>query len=122
MKILFLALAVVAGLIIVFGSPIAREKPAQGFYYEAPEPILPMSFAHEDHVTVNCILCHHNYNDDTGGGPCMNCHTTNRDVWPLFEQQFHDLCRSCHAEKAALGEAGGPPRRCIDCHRGDELP
>ncbi len=66
-----------------------------------------MTFAHADHPTENCIDCHHNYNDDTGGGPCMNCHTTNQDVWPLFQRQFHDLCRSCHAEKAALGEEGG---------------
>ncbi len=81
-----------------------------------------MTFAHIDHATVNCIDCHHNYIDATGGGLCMNCHMTNADVWPLLENQFHDLCRSCHAEKAALGEDGGPPRRCIACHLGDELP
>ena len=122
MKFVFVAILVAAGLIIAFGSPIANEKPLRDFYYESPEPILPMSFAHADHTTENCILCHHNYNDDTGGGPCMNCHTTNLDVWPLFERQYHDLCRTCHAEKAALGEAGGPPRHCIECHRGDDLP
>ncbi len=122
MKIVLLAILVAAGLIMIFGSPIAKERPVRGYYYESPEPILPMSFAHEDHVAENCILCHHNYNDATGGGPCMNCHTTNQDVWPLFERQFHDLCRGCHEDKAALGETGGPPRRCIECHRGDDLP
>jgi hypothetical protein len=122
MKFVLLAILVAAGLIIIYGSPIAREKPVRDYYYESPEPILPMSFAHEDHVGENCIVCHHNYNDDTGGGPCMNCHTTNQDVWPLFEKQYHDLCRTCHEEKAALGEAGGPPRHCIECHRGDDLP
>ena len=105
MKFVLLAIIVAAGAIIVFGSPIAKEKPVLDHYYESPEPILPMSFAHEDHIAENCILCHHNYNDDTGGGPCMNCHTTNQDVWPLFEKQYHDLCRTCHEEKAALGEA-----------------
>ncbi len=43
-------------------------------------------------------------------------------VWPLLENQFHDLCRGCHEEKAALGEDGGPPRECMACHLGDELP
>lgn len=122
MKYVLLAILVTAGLIIVFGSPVAKEKPLRGIYYESPEPILPMSFAHEDHVTENCIVCHHNYNDNTGGGPCMNCHMTNQDVWPLLQKQFHDLCRGCHEEKAALGMDGGPPRHCIECHRGDALP
>lgn len=122
MKFVLLAIVVAAGLIVIYGSPIAKEKPVRDFYYESPEPILPMSFAHEDHIAENCIVCHHNYNDNTGGGPCMNCHTTNQDVWPLFEKQYHDLCRTCHEEKAALGEAGGPPRHCIECHRGDDLP
>ncbi len=122
MKTIIVILIAAAGMVIVFGSPVAREKPVSGYYYESPVPILPMSFAHADHTTENCILCHHNYNDDTGGGPCMNCHTTNRDVWPLLQRQFHDLCRSCHADKAALGEEGGPPRHCIECHRGDDLP
>ena len=122
MRFLFIGFLAAAGLIVMFGSPIAPEKPLRDFYYESPEPILPMSFAHADHSTENCILCHHNYNDDTGGGPCMNCHTTEQRVWPLFERQFHDLCRSCHADKAAEGNDGGPPRHCIECHRGDDLP
>lgn len=122
MKLIFAGILVVAALIIIFGSPVADEKPVAGFYYESPVPILPMSFAHADHTTENCILCHHNYNDDTGGGPCMNCHTTDPDVWPFFQRQFHDLCRGCHADKAALGKEGGPPRHCIECHRGDDLP
>ena len=122
MKMLAALIVTATALLVVFGSPIAQDQPLHGYYYESPEPILPMSFAHEDHVAENCIVCHHNYNDATGGGPCMNCHTTNQDVWPLFERQFHGLCRSCHAEKSALGVAGGPPRHCIECHRGDDLP
>lgn len=122
MKFVLITVLTAAALIIVFGSPIAKEVPVRGIYYESPRPILPMSFAHEDHTTENCILCHHNYNDNTGGGPCMNCHTTTQDVWPLFERQFHDLCRTCHAKKAADNIDGGPPRHCIECHRGDDLP
>jgi hypothetical protein len=121
-KYWLLAILVSVGLIVFLGSPLATEGMQKDFYYESPEPILPMSFAHADHTNENCILCHHNYNDDTGGGPCMNCHTNEQDVWPLFERQFHDLCRTCHAQKAALGEEGGPPRHCIECHLGDDLP
>jgi hypothetical protein len=122
MKITFGVIVLIGVIIVITGSPVASEKPVHDFYYEAPKKILPMNFAHLDHVQVNCVDCHHNYVDDTGGGLCMNCHVTDPQVWPLFEQQFHDLCRGCHEEKAALGEAGGPPRRCVACHMGDELP
>jgi len=122
MKIVFGILVLTIVMIVVFGSPVAKEKPVRDFYFEAPKKILPMTFAHIDHLPVNCIECHHNYVDDTGGGLCMNCHVSNKQVWPLLENQFHDLCRGCHAEKAALGEEGGPPRECIDCHLGDDSP
>jgi len=122
MKLAVFAALAAACLIVAYGSPIAGERPARDHYYESPEPILPMTFAHEDHTTENCLVCHHNYNDDTGSGPCMNCHTNEQDVRPLLERQFHRLCRGCHADKAALGEAGGPPRHCIECHLGDDLP
>ena len=122
MKSLFAAIVLLGVLVVVFGSPIAGEAPVLDHYYEAPKKILPMSFAHLDHVPVNCVDCHHNYVDDTGGGLCMNCHVTDQTVWPLLENQFHDLCRGCHEEKAALGEDGGPPRECMACHLGDDLP
>ena len=122
MKFIFVAFVCAGAVIVVYGSPFAGERPLRAHYYEAPQPILPMSFAHADHVAENCIACHHNYVDDTGGGPCMGCHVTNRQVWPLLERQFHDLCRGCHEDRAASGDAGGPPRRCIECHRGGGLP
>ena len=122
MKAAFLISVLMGVLIVVFGSPFAGELPARDHYYESPEPILPMSFAHVDHIPVNCVECHHNYIDDTGGGLCMNCHVSEQKVWPLFAHQFHDLCRGCHEEKAALGEKGGPPRKCMACHLGDDLP
>lgn len=122
MKILFGLFLLGTIMVIAFGSPIAGEKPLRDHYYNNPQPILPMSFAHLDHVKENCLLCHHNYADDTGGDMCMNCHMTNQDVWPLLENQFHDLCRGCHAEKAAAGIDGGPPRKCMACHLGDDLP
>lgn len=122
MKVTFATLVLAGVLVVVFGSPIAGEMPVSDHYFDAPAKILPMSFAHLDHVPVNCVECHHNYVDDTGGGLCMNCHVTDKQVWPLLEQQFHDLCRGCHADKEAMGEAGGPPRACMACHLGDDLP
>lgn len=122
MKILLFIGFVVTALVILVGSPIAGDKPVRDIYYESPQPILPMTFGHIHHVSVNCIDCHHNYVDKTGGGLCMNCHMKDQDVWPLLENQFHALCRGCHAEKAALGETGGPPRQCVACHLGDDLP
>jgi hypothetical protein len=40
MKLVLLAILAAAGLIIIFGSPIAKEKPVRDHYYEAPVPIL----------------------------------------------------------------------------------
>jgi len=122
MKILSGIFLLLVILLLVFGSPLSGEKPVRGHHYNSPEPILPMTFAHQAHTTVNCLVCHHNYIDDTGMDMCMNCHVTNQEVWPLFEEQFHDLCRDCHAEKAADGIDGGPPRECMACHLGDDLP
>ncbi len=122
MKFVFLLGLAAAVLIALFGSPVAGESPVKGHYFESPEAILPMNFAHLDHAPVNCVTCHHNYIDDTGGGLCMNCHVSDQRIWPLLEKQFHGLCRGCHEEKAALGETSGPPRRCVACHIGDDLP
>jgi len=121
-KYLFLACIAFIALVVVYGSPVTGDRPVAGHFFDSPEPILPMNFAHLDHKSENCILCHHNYVDDTGGERCMYCHVRNVEIWPLLETQFHDLCQGCHTEKAARGEEGGPPRRCIACHLGDNLP
>jgi hypothetical protein len=110
------------GWVLIFGAPFATDLPQRGFHYGSATRILPMSFAHSDHNTVSCIDCHHNYVDDTGIEPCMYCHVTDQTVVDLLETQFHDLCRGCHQDLAARGEPGGPPRQCITCHLGDDLP
>lgn len=122
MKGALAVVALVAAWVLAFGSPIAGERALLEHRYDSPAPILPMTFGHIDHKTVNCITCHHNYVDDTGMGSCMNCHVVNEEVWPLLETQFHDLCRGCHEDEAARGEAGGPPRRCEACHLPDSAP
>ncbi|MEM8767890.1 MAG: cytochrome c3 family protein [Pseudomonadota bacterium] len=85
-------------------------------------PMLPVTFAHTDHRTVNCVTCHHDYIDDSGKGLCFDCHKTDPAVNALVETHFHGLCRSCHLTLQAHGEDGGPTRRCIDCHTADEAP
>jgi hypothetical protein len=85
-------------------------------------PLLPMTFAHADHRDVNCVLCHHNFTDDTGNGLCIDCHKTNVDIRAEIEPMFHGLCRDCHVSRHADGEDGGPVRQCKDCHTADEEP
>lgn len=115
-----IVLAVVA--LFVFGTPFSTERPERVSRWQSAAALLPMSFAHEDHASENCILCHHNYVDDTGGDPCMYCHVTNPDVYPELEQHFHDLCRGCHEDKEREGETGGPVRACVECHVEEDLP
>jgi hypothetical protein len=86
----------------------------------AAAPLLPVTFAHKTHTTVNCVACHHNYIDDSGQGLCFNCHKSDPEVASVVEEQFHELCWGCHVEKQALGEDHGPIRQCLDCHQADE--
>jgi len=113
-------LAVIA--LLLFGTPFTEVRPERVSRWQSEMALLPMSFAHEDHASENCILCHHNYVDGTGGDPCMYCHVTNPDVYPVLEQQFHELCRGCHEDKKRMNEAGGPVRACIECHVEEDLP
>jgi hypothetical protein len=85
-------------------------------------PLLPMTFAHADHRDVNCVLCHHNFTDDTGSGLCIDCHKTNVDIRAEIEPMFHTMCRDCHVSKHADGEDAGPVRQCKHCHTTDEEP
>ena len=122
MKVAIALFVSIIALIFLFGAPFGDGKPTLDYHYGSPVRILPMTFAHMDHVTVSCVECHHNYVDDTGNGPCMHCHVTDVTVAPLLEDQFHTLCRGCHEDHAGAGEAGGPPRQCAACHMVDQLP
>jgi hypothetical protein len=88
----------------------------------AKRPMLPVTFAHLDHRSVNCVDCHHNFVDHTGQGLCFDCHKTDPAVNAMIEDQFHDLCRGCHEDRQRDGEESGPTRQCIDCHTADEAP
>ena len=90
--------------------------------FASPQDILPMSFAHADHAGENCLICHHNFQDDAGNGACISCHQTDPTVNLHIREQFHELCMNCHTERTAKGEAAGPLRVCDDCHTADNLP
>ncbi len=121
MKLVAMLLILLVIGLFWFGTPFS-EQPELANHYGAPEPILPMTFAHQDHTATQCVACHHNYVDDTGMETCMTCHVTNAEVWPLFEEQFHALCRDCHVNEHIAGKESGPVRSCIGCHLSDEKP
>ncbi len=79
-------------------------------------PLLPVAFEHRDHTPEQCVLCHHNYEDDTGYDSCYSCHKHDPAVAADIEQMFHDFCRACHVERARRGEPSGPFRVCRECH------
>lgn len=122
MKDYFVALVVLTSLLFAFGTPLSKEHPESEIRWGSPHPVLPMTFAHVDHATERCVDCHHNYVDETGSGLCMNCHVTEPELWPVFEEQFHALCRDCHEKKQVQREESGPTRSCIGCHLDDRLP
>ncbi len=120
--ILCSALALIA-LMVMAGAAHIAEDPGSDQYVAHPEgAMLAVTFAHADHTEQNCVVCHHNFTDDTGTGLCFDCHKTDPAVAPLIEEQFHDLCRGCHLEEQLAGGDHGPTRACIDCHQHDLAP
>lgn len=88
----------------------------------AEAPLLPVAFSHAVHGGENCLTCHHNFADQTGSGLCLECHRDHAEVSALREEQFHGLCRNCHAERQKAGESHGPLRECGACHAEDVEP
>ncbi|MEM1103417.1 MAG: cytochrome c3 family protein [Pseudomonadota bacterium] len=121
-KFLSISLGVMIVLLVALGAPTTGRLAQRDTYYGGTMAVLPMTFAHRDHVATKCVVCHHNFNDDTGAGLCINCHVTDTDVMGRLEEQFHDLCRSCHVEKHVQDEPSGPTRQCDGCHLPDRLP
>ena len=78
--------------------------------------LLPVAFEHLDHTDEKCVLCHHNFQDDTGFDSCYSCHKHDPTVALEIQTMFHDFCRDCHIEKAQRGEVSGPFRACSQCH------
>ena len=120
MKWLILILFIGGTALVIWGPWWLTELPEREPRFGGSLPVLPMNFRHNDHFTVACATCHHEFIDDTpAGAPCMTCHLTDTTIVPLLEEQFHGLCMSCHAELDAEGKPSGPARSCIGCHLDD---
>ena len=78
--------------------------------------MLAINFDHQDHYAVKCATCHHNFFDKTGQDSCYFCHKQRPELARRVQEDFHALCRDCHAQVAAQGFASGPTRRCGSCH------
>jgi Class III cytochrome C family len=80
-------------------------------------PRLHVHFPHEDHRTVTCITCHHNFIDKTGADSCFDCHRGARpELRQAAEATFHEFCRDCHRGLARERSKHGPVRECSGCH------
>ena len=80
---------------------------------------LPLSFPHQQHATVNCIDCHHNYVDRSGMDTCLGCHRASRpDLKHGAEARLHDFCLDCHRTRPR-GARHGPVAGCDACHGRD---
>ncbi len=95
---------------LLFFAEAYRDKSA------AQQALIPVLFDHADHSTSQCIECHHNFVDDTGGGTCYNCHKYTEDIAADMEKMFHDFCFGCHVQTRLEGEESGPMRECKGCH------
>lgn len=80
---------------------------------------LPISFPHEKHTAVNCLVCHHNYVDKSGPGVCISCHRGGRgDIKVSIEPRFHTFCFGCHRDPEQPFKKHGPVAGCESCHQG----
>ena len=78
---------------------------------------LPLSFPHQQHATINCIDCHHNFTDRSGVDTCLGCHRSARaDLKHGPEARLHDFCLHCHRTQTRE-ERHGPAGGCAGCHR-----
>jgi len=113
---LILVCASVAALALVPllqpGARLALRAPL-GRRAEAP----PLDFPHDKHRAVNCILCHHNFRDETGADSCISCHRSTRPALHVgAEARFHDFCLGCHRDPPAPLTRHGPTTGCDSCH------
>ena len=84
---------------------------------------LSLDFPHDQHVVVNCLVCHHNYVDGRGFETCISCHRSSRTDLKLgVEARFHSFCLDCHRNPAAALVHHGPVSGCSSCHRRAGLP
>jgi predicted CXXCH cytochrome family protein len=84
---------------------------------------LAIDFPHDKHREVNCIQCHHNFNDRTGSDTCISCHRSRRSTILVgAEARFHDFCLGCHRDPPPRFEHHGPTTGCDTCHLPPGMP
>jgi predicted CXXCH cytochrome family protein len=78
---------------------------------------LVLDFPHDKHRSVNCILCHHNFTDQSGADSCISCHRSSRaEIRVGAEARFHDFCLGCHRDPPGYLLGHGPVTGCSTCH------
>jgi hypothetical protein len=94
------------------GTALALREP----FLRRTEPLL-LSFPHDKHRAVNCLLCHHNFTDQSGTDSCISCHRSRRTAIRVgAEARFHDFCLNCHRDPPGYLAGHGPVTGCNTCH------
>lgn len=113
-----LVLTVVLGALLALlalvraGTAVVMREP----FLRRGDPLV-LSFPHDKHRSVNCIMCHHNFADRSGAGYCISCHRSDRpDLVFGAEARFHDFCLGCHRDPPANLARHGPVTGCSTCH------
>lgn len=113
-----LVLAVVLGAFLALlalardGTALVMREP----FLRRGDPLV-LSFPHDKHRAVNCMMCHHNFADRSGAGYCISCHRSGRpDLLLGAEARFHDFCLGCHRDPPANLTRHGPVTGCSTCH------
>jgi len=80
--------------------------------------MIPLDFPHAKHVPINCLECHHNYEEGDFSNTCVACHRSSRtDLKMGAEARFHGFCLDCHRHPDAKFERHGPVAGCTVCHQ-----
>ena len=112
--VLAIALSSLAALVALLpgGTALALREP----FLRRSEPLV-LAFPHDRHRPVNCIVCHHNFIDRSGGDSCINCHRSGRATIRVgAEARFHEFCLGCHRDPPAYLRGHGPVTGCSTCH------
>jgi predicted CXXCH cytochrome family protein len=113
-----LMVAIVLGSLVALlallrgGTALALREP----FLRRSEPLV-LGFPHDKHRAVNCVQCHHNFNDRSGDDSCISCHRSGRAAIQVgAEARFHDFCLGCHRDPPAHLSGHGPVTGCDSCH------
>src|SRR5277367_6002808 len=108
------ATCITVATLALLPTPIGGQRLLQPAMTPSP---LHAFFPHEQHRSVDCVACHHNFIDKTGAGNCYDCHRSTRpDLHQASEATFHEFCRGCHLQLALERRKHGPVRECSQCH------